>query len=1140
MDHDKQPMSGKEKRGTPMRRKANSFSIAIAIAVAVCVWVLVPASASAAPPEITSTTFAAITGSSVILQAEINPKGKAVEYHFEYGPVDCAANPCTETAVKILPKGESPTPVSAQIIGLTPGTTYHFRVVAENGAKEVATSPDRIFATYATSGERLPDDRAYEQSSPVNKDGGDATGTFPLLKADLGGERITFLSTSGVPGGSGAQELPLYLASRGADWMTQGVLPPADLGQRARILGWTPDLAQFYATATKFGNPRTKTLLVRSSLDGSVATIAPYVAKGEYFFAGATPDGSEVVFESTAKLPSVDAAVDSVSNVYVWDQASDTLRLASVLNDGSAPINGSFGGSYDWVRGLTATSLAEGGAVRDYYTQDEHAISNTGDVYFTEGGTGQIYVRRNPTEEQSPIDINGKCTNLALACTTHVSASQKTNGKGLNNADAAGARPSAFMAASVDGSKAFFTSSEKLTNDATTGIEPAPPAIARAGTDGSSENLSFLPANAAGIAVDNTYLYWADPTTGTIGRATLDGTTEVRANFIEGAGKPQGVAVDAGHIYWTNDASGADGAGTIGRATLDGTTEVKADFITGASNPQGIAVDATHIYWANGGSANGTRGLGRADIDGSDADQSFAVNGEGNPADWDGIGLALDSTYIYFTSGSSGNIERIKLSEPKDFTSILFTGTADKFQGIAVNAGHIYWTNTATSAIGRAKLNNPQSNVTEVQPGFIENAGHPQGLAVDTGHTYWSANQGAEPNPGNDLYRYDAATGKLADLAVDNDQTNGVEVRGVLGVSHDGAYVYFAANGIPDGVSNSPNGRGETAMPGNCPDSLGSLSGTCNLYLWHEGQISFIARLDVGGDGFHTDAANWAATPTGVFVSELFRKTASVSTDGKTLLFRSQRQLDTYENDGTPEFYRYRAGEAAPRCVSCNPTGAAPTGAPSLGTLNTSSSVPARPASVLSRNLAAEGDRVFFQTTDALVEADKNGNAGCPQVGSLQQRFPACQDVYEWEANGAGTCSSESEGGGCLYLLSSGKSTYPSFFADASASGNDAFLFTRDRLVGQDRDELLDVYDARVKGGIAAQNPPPLNSCPSVEACHGAPPPLPAGATPSTSSFVGPGDPKPSRLRKHARHRKKNKHHHRATHRSTANRGAHP
>ena len=130
---------------------------------------------------------------------------------------------------------------------------------------------------------------------------------------------------------------------------------------------------------------------------------------------------------------------------------------------------------------------------------------------------------------------------------------------------------------------------------------------------------------------------------------------------------------------------------------------------------------------------------------------------------------------------------------------------------------------------------------------------------------------------------------------------------------------------------------------------------------------------------------------------------------------------------------------------------------------------------MLSRNLSADGNRAFFETTEALVLDDTNGQAGCPLEGGSVQRFPACQDVYEWEAPGHGLLrrrTATAPDGGCLYLISTGKSNYPSLFADASVSGDDVFFFTRQRLVGQDKDELQDVYDARV--GAAS---PPKTRC---------------------------------------------------------------
>ncbi|HSS41623.1 MAG TPA: hypothetical protein VLK37_03635, partial [Solirubrobacterales bacterium] len=352
------------------------------------------------------------------------------------------------------------------------------------------------------------------------------------------------------------------------------------------------------------------------------------------------------------------------------------------------------------------------------------------------------------------------------------------------------------------------------------------------------------------------------------------------------------------------------------------------------------------------------------------------------------------------------------------------------------------------------------------------------------------------------------------------------EVRGVLGTSADASYVYFAANGIPDGLSGSPNGRGESAEVGGCAESpKSSPPAGCNLYLAHDGEVSFIARLEVGGaGGFQTDAADWVTTLRGIASVDV-DKAARVSSDGKALLFRSQRRLTSYENEGTPEFYLYRVGVGM-SCVSCNPTGEAPGRQPKLGSMATPVLEPGRPASTLSRNLSADGQRVFFETTDPLVVEDTNGAAGCPAVGSRLQNFSACSDVYEWEAPGSGSCTAARAvaGGGCIYLLSTGKGSEPALIADASADGKDVYLFSRSRLAGQDGDSLQDVYDVRVDGGLASQNqaPPPV-PCEGEGACRPAATPPPPSPSAATGSFVGPPNPKPSV--KHKKHKHK-KHHH--------------
>ena len=186
---------------------------------------------------------------------------------------------------------------------------------------------------------------------------------------------------------------------------------------------------------------------------------------------------------------------------------------------------------------------------------------------------------------------------------------------------------------------------------------------------------------------------------------------------------------------------------------------------------------------------------------------------------------------------------------------------------------------------------------------------------------------------------------------------------------------------------------------------------------------------------------------------------------------------------------------------------------------------------MLSRNLSADGKRVFFETTEPLVLADANGDEGCPRVAEKRRSF-TCQDVYEWEAKGKGSCDSEAQNGGCLYLISSGKSKEVSYLLDASLSGDDVFFFTRERLTGQDADGSVDVYDARVGGGFASQNPsPPPPSC-EGEACKRGATAPPESASPVTPLFAGPGNPKPQHKAKKAK--KKKQHHKRHTHKRHA------
>ena len=309
-------------------------------------------------------------------------------------------------------------------------------------------------------------------------------------------------------------------------------------------------------------------------------------------------------------------------------------------------------------------------------------------------------------------------------------------------------------------------------------------------------------------------------------------------------------------------------------------------------------------------------------------------------------------------------------------------------------------------------------------------------------------------------------------------------VLGTLGTSNDGSYAYFVASSV------LANNKREYDNTKNEPVIEEAELGKNNLYEWHQGSgTTFIAILQGGVDA---DERDWLGNfdSSDASGSSGGDRSSRVTPDGKEVLFSSVSPLTGHasvpecEIKAHPcyEFYLYDAeSPVSPAdlvCVSCNPTGATMTGNAFLS--RASSTLPigggkGEHNAFVTHNLSDGGGRVFFETREALVFGDVNNQ----------------WDVYEWEREGNGSCSSSSSSfshrsGGCIYLISTGQSTRESYFGDASADGSDVFFFTEQSLVSQDRDVNMDVYDARVNGGIAAQNPPPpLEPCADEDACRG-------------------------------------------------------
>ena len=94
-------------------------------------------------PGIASTSVSAIGETTVTLSAGINPSLSPTNFHFEYGTSTAYG---ANTPVGSLGADGAVHPVTAALGGLAPGTTYHYRVVADNEVGG-ATGTDQTFST---------------------------------------------------------------------------------------------------------------------------------------------------------------------------------------------------------------------------------------------------------------------------------------------------------------------------------------------------------------------------------------------------------------------------------------------------------------------------------------------------------------------------------------------------------------------------------------------------------------------------------------------------------------------------------------------------------------------------------------------------------------------------------------------------------------------------------------------------------------------------------------------------------------------------------------------------------------------------------------------------------------------------------
>jgi hypothetical protein len=449
------------------------------------------------PIEVLGAWATGVGTESAVLHGAVDPKGIAATGYLQY--VDDAtfqasgfaeATDVPDISQGAQPfdfgAGEGPSAHSAILSSLPLGTTYHFRLIAEDAFGTFPSAP-RIFTTFSEAGASstacpnqvfrsgasatLPDCRAYEMVSPVDKEGGDilaqpsTAGFISRLDQSAGsGEALTYSSYRAFGGAQSSPFTSQYIARRnpGSGWGSEAISPPqqGEFKNLAQIdnpyrsfstdleTGWLftnsepvlgegglPGFANLYRRASAGGTYR-----------GCTTTEPQLLTSSEYFpeFQGSSADDSAAVFRVRDKLTSdASSAIAAGHPIYqIYECVFKAggvavLQLLNVLPNGSASsLDSTLGVTYlqppaDLGRKDTLATAISADGSRVFWTASSGSEGT---------GPGSLYVRVNSDQSRE----GGECAEAAQPCTYLI------------------AEGSRFVGADPAGAKALYLKGEEL------------------------------------------------------------------------------------------------------------------------------------------------------------------------------------------------------------------------------------------------------------------------------------------------------------------------------------------------------------------------------------------------------------------------------------------------------------------------------------------------------------------------------------------------------------------------------------------------------------------------------------------------------------------------------------------------------
>jgi hypothetical protein len=352
---------------------------------------------TAGPPLVETVGAPIRTTSTARLEGRVDPSRSAATYHFEYGDQGpCDANPCQVTESHPVGSGDEYRFVSQLVQGLAPDTTYHYRLIADNGnTSGPAAGADMTVTTRASDAPLSHghfagppgSDRAWEQVSIADSGGNPVAATYAVSD---NGDRALYQVFGGTPISSVGTAFNLLFAQRSETGPHQGGWGSENPGPaREQLLGggWfepggRADLSDQIAVNAATGRPGRAYWRVR-----------PGQPPAKVFETNATGTQTIVSEDASRLLVMLPGSPDPAhpaapATVNVYDVSSGTPHLVDLLPDGSVPACGVTqpGGGESTLRA-------------------QRRVSPDGSLFFFESCTG-LYMR-NLVGEQSKLIAPG-------------------------------------------------------------------------------------------------------------------------------------------------------------------------------------------------------------------------------------------------------------------------------------------------------------------------------------------------------------------------------------------------------------------------------------------------------------------------------------------------------------------------------------------------------------------------------------------------------------------------------------------------------------------------------------------------------------------------------------------------------------